>query len=68
MRSKLSFSSSSMWLKSCETRACARSKTTCSARSTSSAVSAGRSMPSRAISWPARISPRSVAISRTMRA
>ncbi len=43
-------------------------RSTCSARSTSSVVSAGRSMPSRVISLPARIRPRSVAISRTMRA
>ena len=39
-----------------------------SARSTSSTVSPGRSKPSRAMSLPARISPRSVAISLTIRA
>ena len=39
-----------------------------SAWSTSSTVSPGRSKPSRAMSLPARISPRSVAISLTMRA
>ena len=68
IRSKLSLSSPSMWLKSPVTRCCARSKTICSARSTRSVVSPGRSWPRRAISAPARTSPRSVAISRTMRA
>ena len=49
--------------------ACERSKTICSARSTSSVASSpSRSMPSRAISLPARMSPRKVAISRTIRA
>ena len=56
IRSKLSFSSPSMWLKSLVTRCWARSKTICSARSTRSVVSPGRSCPSRAISAPARTS------------
>ncbi len=43
IRSKLSFSSPSMWLKSPVTRCWARSKTICSARSTRSVVSPGRS-------------------------
>ena len=68
IRSKLSFSSPSMWLKSLVTRCWARSKTICSARSTRSVVSPGRSCPSLAISDPARTRPRSVAISRTIRA
>ena len=49
-------------------RCWARSKTICSARSTSSGVSPGRSQPSRWMSSPTTVSPRSVAISRTMRA
>jgi hypothetical protein len=57
-----------MCANSLETRCCERSKTIDSARSTSSIVSPGRSNPSRAMSLPARIRPRSVAISLTMRA
>ena len=41
-----------MWLNSVETRLCESSKTICSAWSTSSGVSPGRSQPSRAISPP----------------
>ncbi len=68
IRSKLSFSSWSMCANSVVTRSCERSKRICSARSTRTSVSPGRSQPSRAISCPVRISPRSVAISRTIRA
>ena len=66
IRSKLSFSSDSMSLKSLVTRCCERSKTSCSAWSTRSGVSPGRSQPSREISPPTRTSPRSVAISWTI--
>jgi hypothetical protein len=65
---KLSFSSSSMCANSPETRLCESSKSSCSARSTRSSVSPGRSQPSCAISLPTRISPRRVAVSRTIRA
>ena len=68
IRSKLSVRSGPMWSKSPVTRCCERSKTICSARSTSSVVSPIRSRPSRAISWPAWISARSVAASLTIRA
>ena len=46
-----------MWARSPRTRSWERSKTICSAWSTSSLVSPTRSRPSRAISWPARIEP-----------
>ena len=49
-------------------RFCESSKISCSARSTRSVVSPGRSHPSRETYCPAWISPRSVAISRTIRA
>ena len=67
IRSKLSFSRSSMWVNSPATRSWERSKTTDSALSTSSsAARPSRSIPRRAISCPARTRPRSVAISRTI--
>ena len=66
--SQLSRTSTSMCSKEPRIRCWARSKTICSARSTSSEVSPGRSQPSRWIPSPTTVRPRSVAISRTMRA
>ena len=68
IRSKLSLSSASMCEKSLVTRCWPSSKTICSARSTRSVTSPGRSWPSRVISCPVRTSARSVAISLTIRA
>ena len=66
--SKLWRTSSSTRSKLPRMRCWARSNTICSARSTSSGVSPGRSQPSRWICSPTTVSPRSVAISRTIRA
>ena len=57
-----------MWLNSALARCCERSNTICSAWSTSSVASPGRSQPRREISPPARMSPRRVAASRTIEA
>ena len=64
--SKVSRTSTSTWSKLPRIRCCARSNTICSAWSTSSGVSPGRSQPSRWICSPTSVSPRSVAISRTI--
>ncbi len=55
-----------MWLNSFVWRSWPSSKTICSAWSTRVAVSPGRSQPSRAISPPARMSPRRIALSWTI--
>ena len=64
--SKLSRTSTSMCSKLPRIRCWARSNTICSARSTSSGVSPGRSQPRRWICSPTTVRPRSVAISRTI--
>ena len=55
-----------MWLNSVEILLWESLKTICSAWSTRSDASPGRSQPSRATSPPARMRPRRVAISRTI--
>ena len=55
-----------MWLNSEVAFSWESSKRICSARSTSSGASPGRSQPRREISPPTRMSPRSVAASLTI--